>query len=793
MSRKSSHRDGPPSGAPTFKEAFAAHQAGNLAHAELIYRLLLAGNPKDFATLHFLGLIHLQRGDYAAGERFIRDALAIKPSYADAHSNLGFALLKSGRFAEALASYDKAVALDRHYAEAHFNRGIALKELRRFEEAIASYDKALKRKPDYAEALTNRGNALQALGRLDCALASFKSALAVRANYAEAHFNCGNVFQELAQFQDALASYDSALKLRPDYAEAFSNRGNTLYAMGRFDEALASFDRALTIRPDYAEAHCNRGNTLKELKQFETALASYERALALNRDYAEVYFNLGNVLNQVKRSEDALASFDKALSVKGRVGDTTTGTDADRGAKATLRYVETSRLYTKMQICDWSNIEAERLHVLASVRKGAAFTSPFQMLAFSSSPADHLECAKTFIADKCSPFAKTLWNGEVYAHNKIRIAYMAVDFREHPVSYAIAGMFEQHDRTHFEPIAVSLIEHDGDDMRRRIKSAFEIFIDAQHRGNEEIADIIRQLEVDILIDLTGFTRDNRVGVLSHRPAPIQVNYLAYPGTMGGSFIDYIIADRTVIPDTHRAYYTEHVVWLPDSYHVNDNRRQISKKTPTRQECGLPETAFVFCCFNQAYKITPDVFDIWMRLLKAIECSVLWLYQPNSSVESNLRREAEKRGVASGRLIFATRQPFAEHLARHRQADLFLDTLPYNAHTTANDALWAGLPVLTCLGESFPGRVGASLLSAIGLAELITHSLEEYEAFARRLAQDPILLRSIKTKLVRNRYTHPLFDTTLSTRNIEAAYRTMWEKYQRGESPSGFWVSSQSDP
>ncbi len=680
-------------------------------------------------------------------------------------------LQKLGRSEEALKSYDKALALEPSYGDAHYNRGAVLKELGRFAQALASFDKALAIKPDYVDAHLNRGSVLQELKRFGDALTSFDRALALKPNYAEAHFNRANVLRNLRRYEDALVSYDRAVALKPNYAEAYSNRGNMLLNLRRFAEALASYDKALAIRSDYAEPHTNRGNALKELKRYAEALASYDQALAIKPDYAEVHFNRGLVLYALQRYEEAIASYDKALSIK----------SADA-----LNNAQGCRLYAKMQICDWTNIAAERSDLFAAVGKGVDFPWPFQMLAFSGSPPDQLRCARHFVADSCPPSAKPLWNGEGYAHDKIRIAYMSGDFYGHPVGYAVAGMFEQHDRAQFEPVAISLMYRE-DQIAERIKNAFEVYIDAAERSDREIAELIRQLEIDILVDLSGFTGGNRVGVFAHRPAPIQVNYLAYPGTMGASYFDYIVADPTVIPDEHRGYYDERVVWLPGSYHVNDNRRPNLDSTPTRRECGLPDNAFVFCCFNNPHKITPEIFDIWMRLLCTIENSVAWMYAPNPSVLANLRREAERRGVAAERLIAAPRVPFADHLARHRQADLFLDTLPYNAHTTANDALWAGLPVLTCLGEGFAGRVGASLLEAIGLPELITRSLEEYEALALRLAQDPILLASLKTKLARNCDTHPLFDTERSTRHIEAAFKMMWEKYQRGEPAAGFTV------
>jgi predicted O-linked N-acetylglucosamine transferase (SPINDLY family) len=331
-------------------------------------------------------------------------------------------------------------------------------------------------------------------------------------------------------------------------------------------------------------------------------------------------------------------------------------------------------------------------------------------------------------------------------------------------------------------------------LRRRIKSAFEDFVEVREWNDADIAAAIRRREIDIIIDLTGMTRHNRFSVLSRQVAPIQVNFLGHAGTMGAGCVDYIIADRTIIPEEHFNYYSERVVWLPDTYQPNayrafNNKHSISERLSTRAECNLSETAFVFCCFNNTYKITPAVFDLWMRLLKAVPDSVLWLSKPGRTAEANVGKEAELRGVSRGRIIFAPRlAEMSDHLARLRQADLFLDTLPYNAHTTASDALWAGLPVLTCAGETFAGRVAASLLRAVGLHELVTTSLEDYEGLVLKLAHDPSFLQAIKAKLVRNRDTYPLFDIARFTQHIEAAYVTMWQRYQRREEPQAFAVA-----
>jgi predicted O-linked N-acetylglucosamine transferase (SPINDLY family) len=446
-----------------------------------------------------------------------------------------------------------------------------------------------------------------------------------------------------------------------------------------------------------------------------------------------------------------------------------------------------NRVHAMQQICAWDGL-AELLGELGTrVRAGKPVATPWVMAAASDSAADQLRCAQMFTRDLYPPTANPLWRGERYAHDRIRVCYVSADFHDHATASLIAGLFEAHDRTRFEPIAISLGPDRQDGLRSRIESAFERFADMRTNSDAEIAGHIRRMEVDIAVDLKGFTRNCRPGIFARRPAPVQVSYLGYPGTMGAPYMDYIIADRHVIPADQQAFYAERVVYLPDSYQINDDKREISGGALTRAEAGLPESGFVFCCFNRSYKITPEVFDVWMRLLTKVPGSVLWLFEGFPAAAANLRAEAERRGVAPERLVFAPPQPLAEHLGRHRLADLFLDTVPCNAHTTASDALWAGLPVVTCLASTFAGRVAASLLHAVGLPELATASLDQYEALALKLAGDPALLAEVKAKLAGNLHTAPLFDTARACRNIEAAYTAMWQRQQRGDAPAGFSI------
>jgi protein O-GlcNAc transferase len=560
--------------------------------------------------------------------------------------------------------------------------------------------------------------------------------------------------------QDADKFFRAAVAIDPGFPPCHVNYGFYLLKQKRLDEAVASFDQALALFPNFAEAWLGRGNALRELRRVNDAFAAYGKAIALRPNLAEAHAGSGNMLSGLQRYDEAIIAYDKALTLN-----------------PNLEFVESERFHCKLRICDWKNYSAERQHLLAGAKDNKIQSQPFEFLNISSSPREQLACAKSWVAKKYPESDTPMWRGEIYKHDRIRVAYVSADFREHATSHLTAGMFESHDKSRFEITAIAFGADDKSEMRERLKNSFEQFIDAETWKDDKIASTIKDAQIDILIDLKGFTQNARTGIFARRPAPIQVNYLGYPGTMGADYIDYLIADQAVVPQSHQADFAEKLVYLPNSYQVNDTKRTISEKSLTRAEYGLPEMAFVFCSFNNSYKIVPHMFDSWMRILERATNSVLWLLEDNAKAVLNLKREAESRGIRPERLVFARRMPLADHLARQKCADLFLDTLPVNAHTTASDALWAGLPVLTQIGETFAGRVAASVLTAIDLPELIASTPQAYEAMAIELVAHPERLATIKSKLERNRLTTPLFDTQRFTRHIEAAYTAMYQRYQ----------------
>ena len=746
------------------------HQSGDLAGAARLYREVLRADPGNADALYLWGIISFQSGRFEEAERQFGEALAAKPEFAEALNARGAALSQMGRHIDALASYDKALAVRPNFAEAYNNRGNALAALSRHEDAVENYRHALAICPDAADASYNCAIALLALGRPAEAFALLDKLVEIRPNFPGAIAQRAAAHSGLRRFDEALEDFGKAIALDQRNADTICARGNLLLSLGRIEDAFADFDQALALRPDFAAALNNRGVALSRLGRPLEALASYTKTLAADPDNSDALYNRGNTFLLLSRYQEAAEDCARVLA---RAPD--------------YPYARGVHVFSRLQCCDWRYLDEDRRDISEGLAAGRRVLNPQQNISISRSEPDQLQCARLWVADQALGTPAPLWRGERYGHEKIRIAYVSADYHVHATAWLIAGLIEQHDRLRFEIAAVSLGPDDGSEIRARLKKAFDSFVDAEDMPDHEIAERLRRNETDIAVDLKGYTAGCRPGIFARRPAPVQVNYLGFPGTMGTADMDYILADRTVIPDGSRKYFTESVAYLPDTYQCNDERRKIAERIPSRAQAGLPERGFVFCCFNASYKIAPEFFDIWMRFLHSVDGSVLWLLERDPAVSRNLRREAEKRDIAPERIVFAPLARAEDHLARHRLADLFIDTLPYCAHTTASDALWAGLPLVTCMGTTFAGRVAASLLRAAGMPELVTASLEDYERRALHLARNPQALAAVKAKLSRNRQTMPLFDSRKFARNIEAAYLTMWARVQRNEAPDSFAV------
>jgi predicted O-linked N-acetylglucosamine transferase (SPINDLY family) len=761
---------GEPNLEAVLQRALALHRMARLDEAGAVYEQVLRIDPREPRALHLLGVLALQGNRAATAAQLFERVLAVDAGNFPALVNLGTAQQYLGRFAAAVASYDRALALKPDAVEALHNRGNALRALADPEGALESYDRALSIQSNYADALVNRGLALAELGRSHEAVESFDRAIASRPDYADAYFNRANELRRLGELEAALSNYDRALALQPGFLDAQLNRGTVLVELNRHSLALTAFDRAIALLPHRADAHYNRAGVLQHLGKFAAAVASYDQAIALRADHADSHANRARALREMQRLDAAIAGYSRALSLH---PDST----ALRGVLSHL----------KMQICDWTDWEADLGVLRSGIEAGYDPPNPFYVITLIDDGAVQRRaaenwCRRHWPVDPSCPDRRA-----DVADDRIHLGYFSADYHDHATAYLIAQLFEMHDRLRFRVTAFSFGPESHSAMRRRLQAGCDAFIDVRGESDAEVARRARHLGIDIAVDLKGFTQNHRAGIFALRAAPVQVNYLGFPGTLGARFMDYIIADKVLIPEASREFYSESIVELPHSYQVNDTRRLISSRVFTREELGLPLHALVYCCFNNPYKITPSIFDRWMNLLRRVPGSVLWLLQDNSLQANNLREEARARGVDPERLVFAGRIDLPDHLARHRGADLFLDTLPCNAHTTASDALWAGVPVVTCAGEGFGARVAASLLRAIGLPELICDSLDDYEELAVRLACHEDERHRLRQRLAANRSGAPLFDTARYTHDIERAFTSMHARRRAGLPPDNLVV------
>jgi predicted O-linked N-acetylglucosamine transferase (SPINDLY family) len=824
---------------PQFNQAIKAFHEGNLLQAEYLLSGFLSESPNHFDASHLLAIVYANQGRQEDASAEYQNALNLNPVSISALSNWGSCLNALGQHHEAIKALERALALNKNMAVlwfnaanilcdlgdfnkanmyyekalelnpqdflAHNNYGKSLFACGSFDQAINQYQRALELRPDYAEAWSNQGNALNELGRYGEALECYEKSLGLDSDFAQAWSNKGNTLQALKQFSKALDCYNKAISLKPDFVEAWSNKGNVLNELKNYKEALLCYNKALGFDSFYAEAWSNKGITLQALKRYEEALYCYNKALELNPNFTEAWLNQGNALNELKRYAEALVSYNKSLSlnqnsVEGmsnraailnmlkQYGEAIDQYQKILDIKNDAEWINGALLDSKIKICSWVNFQDDQEGLVEKLKNSEKTINPFQFLAWLDDSTLQRQASRIYAEHS---FFENKILGEPPKHprhQKIKIAYFSADFRKHPVAQLIVELFERHDRTRFELYGFSLREPENeDDLRLRIKDSFDHFYEVENKTDQEIAAMARGLEIDIAVDLGGYTQFAKTEIFSFRAAPIQVNYLGYPGTMGAPYMDYIVADPTLIPEQSQEFYIEKIAYLPDTYQPNDRKRQISSKQFTKSELGLPEQGFVFCCFNNNFKINPQVFDCWATILKQVPGSILWLLEDNALAKDNLQKEALARGIAPERLVFAGRLKTSEHLARHSLADLFLDTFPYNAHTTASDALWAGLPVLTLIGQSFAARVAASLLNAIDLPELVTQNQQEYEALAVELATHPEKLAQIKQKIQAHRLTKPLFDTPRYTQNIEAAYTQMYERYQADLPPDHLYI------
>ncbi len=661
--------------------------------------------------------------------------------------NYSIILQSIGKLKEAEICTRKAIELNPAFAQAHFTLGSILKDLGNLKEAESSYQKTIELNPDFAQAHYNLGSILKGLGNLKEAEICTRKAIEINPNFAQAHYNLGIILKGLGKIQEAVLSYRNAIELNPNFTQAHYNLGIILKDLSKLKEAEICTRKAIDLNPDFAQAHYNLGSILKGLGNLEEAEVSTRKAIKLNPYFAQAHYNLGNILKDLGNLDDAINQYKQALISNNQ-----------------LSLAKTALITTKGTICDWSDERTHNIWLKSLGIKGKAI-SPWGLFPLEDNPLKHLKRSKKLYKER---YTRSTIDIKSSKKDIIHIGYFSADFRAHPVMKLIAPLLELHDKSRFKIYLYSFVPKE-DEYTERAKNSGCIFRNIIKLNDIEAVELARNDKLDIAVDLMGYTRLNRMPIFSYRVAPIQINYIGFPGSVGSDTIDYIIADKIIIPRENEKFYSEKIIRMPNCFQCNDNKKEISKESIFRKDCNLPDQGFIFTCFNNNYKITKKEFNIWMNLLIKTEGSVLWLYKSNQWSQNNLYKEARKRKIDPDRLIFAESLPLKKHLARYSLGDLALDTFNCNGGTTTSDALWAGLPVLTKIGQSFAARVAASLLTSIGLPELIAYSESEYEEKALYIASNPEEILRLKTKLNKLKTKSPLYNSELFTHDLENIY------------------------
>ena len=728
----------------------------------------------ELAEMHNnIGVILQELGQVDKSLKHFKLALKIEPNFHEAHNNLGNILKGLNHIDSAIKSYKCAISIKPDYVEANHSLGIIYQDLNQFIKANNYFNKVIKIKPDFADVYFNLGSSLQSLDQLSEAIKSYEKALNINPEFTEAYNNLGIALMSLGQLDSAIKNYEKAISIHPKNAEAHLNLGLAYQKLGQLDDSVECYKKSLSAKPDYAEAHNNLGITLMDLGQLTNADESFEKAISINPEYYLAYSNRGNLLTSQKRFDEALLCYQRAIDIE-----------------PYKDFILGNFIHTKMHLCMWSELSTFIELLIKKINSNQKIIKPFALLALIDDPEIQKKATEIYANERHTKIQDLSKFKKVLKHKKIRIGYFSADFREHPVANLTAELYERHNRKEFEIYAFSFGPNTNDEMNLRIKAGVDNFYDVHSMSHIDVVKLSRSMEIDIAVDLGGYTQNSRTEIFAMQAASIQVNYLGYSGTMGVDYMDYLIADHTLIPKNKQSYYSEKIAYLPYSFMVNDTKNKTSKRVFTRAEIGLPLNGFIFCCFNNHYKITPGVFASWMRILSKVDGSVLWLAKGNDIAQNNLIFEAKKHNIDESRIIFASRLNLREeHLNRIQIAGLFLDTMPYNAHATTSDALQVNLPVLTCIGNSFASRVAASLINSVNLPELITSTKEQYESLAIQLATNPEQLNIIKEKLKNNLSKSPLYNTPLYTQHLESAYLAMYSKHKNGLDPDHIYVQA----
>ena len=723
---------------------------------------LITQYPDSVTLWNLLGAASKNLGNTDESIRSFKKTIELNPKYADAYNNLGVVLQERGSLDESIKQFNTAISLMPNYAQAYNNAGIAYQKKGNLNLAEKYIRKAISLNSNYAEAYNNLATLTQGQGDTNLAIQYFNKALSLKPSYPEAHYNLGLAFSDINEFDSAVQSYNKALSFKPSYPEVYNSLATIISQQGKTEEAIILFNKAILLKPDYSEAHFNIGVLFKKINKLKEALDSYQKAIQFKANYVESLYNIAIIYQEQGRLNEAINYLDKALIKR---------PDYDKA--------QAQKLYQQAQICDWKTIQKDK-ELFSALGTSKNYIPPFTMLFFEDEPFNHYLRSKLYAKKKYLqkqiPLKK---NKKNFINERIRIGYFSADFQNHATMYLASKIFENYNKEKFEVYIYSFgnsLEHD--EVREKLKNSVDFFKDVINYSDRDIAMLARADQIDIAVDLKGYTKNSRTGIFAYRAAPIQINFLGYPGTMGANFFDYIIADSTIIPKSKRSFYSEEIIYMPHTYQPTSHASQVSKKIFTKSEMNLPNNSFVLCCFNNSYKISPKEFNIWMSLLKKIENSVLWLIDSNKWAKQNLREEAENYGIAGNRLVFAKQLPHSDHLARLKLADLFLDTFNVNAHTTTSDALWAGTPVITKLGNGFASRVAASILKAVGLPELVVQNEKEYEGLILEIVNSPNKLLKIKEKLSFNKLSKPLFNYEIYISHLEDAYVQVFENHSK---------------
>lgn len=809
-----------------FNKAFKLHQSNDIENAKILYENILTTDPTHSDSTHLLGVVFYQEHQFEEAIYWIRKAIVLKSDDAAAYNNLANALVKISFYEEAIENYNQAIRLKADYKEAFFNRGIAQKHHSQLVDAIESFEISIKFEYNLSQSYTNQGELYFSLRNFEKSLLSFLNALKIysspqlylqlglvyfslgkftesASNYSqfleldpintEALFYKANTLQKLSSFSEAITYYSKTIDLDNRYTPAYVNRGIAFNAIKKYEHALNDFDAALKLNPNLAVAYCNKGVTYNELRNYEFAINNFNAAIDVDQSFSEAYLNRGNSFYGLKNLDVAIDNYNiaikyndkyalaysnkaNALQELRRFKEASENFKIAFSLNADLEFVYGKYINSKLMICDWSSFN-EDIDNLLKYSSTLQFITPFDALSILDDPQLHHKISENYIhhkfKDQIIPVVK-----KNAPHQKIKLAYYSSDFKEHPVSYLTAEIFELHDRDKFEVFGFSLAKVKHSQIRDRIVNSFDQHYEVWDLSDLEVALQSQKLEIDIAIDLGGHTIDSRVDIFANRAAPIQISYIGYLGTMGAKYIDYIVSDHIITPPNLRSYYTEKIIYLP-SYQSNDSKRIQPSNVDDRQY-EIPENTFVFCNFNNNYKILPSIFECWMQILSKVENSILFLFADNEDVIVNLKKYAELSGINSNRLIFGNRASYEEYLSRYNLCHLFLDTYPYNAGTTASDSLWCNVPVLTIAGNSFASRVAASLLTSIGLSDLITTNKNDYVSLAIELAHNQEKYAEIKSRLINNKSSWPLFNSNLFTKNWEQALSVAYRRLIRNE-------------